>query len=57
MKKLLSLSFGLIILIILSSGNCNKDKDKTCNRDVAGISGTYKVTAVRYKRHQLPEVD
>jgi hypothetical protein len=49
MKKLLFLSFGLIILTILSSGNCNKDKDKTCNRDVAGISGTHKITAVRYK--------
>ena len=44
MKKLLFISFGLIFL-----SSCNKDKDKTCNRDVAGISGTYKVTAVRYK--------
>ena len=44
MKKLLFFSFGLIIL-----SSCNKDKDKTCNRDMAGISGTYKITAVRYK--------
>ena len=44
MKKILFFSFGLIIL-----SSCNKDKDKTCNRDVAGISGTYKVTAARYK--------
>ena len=46
MKKVLFFSFGLFFLL-----SCNK-KDTpapTCNRDVAGISGTYKITAIRYK--------
>ena len=44
MKQLLFFSFGLIFLL-----SCKKDEDKTCNRDVAGISGTHKVTTARYK--------
>jgi len=46
MKKSLIFSFGLFFLL-----SCKK-KDApapTCNRDVAGISGTYKITAIRYK--------
>lgn len=41
MKKLV---FVLLVPIFFS---CKKDK--TCNRDMAGISGTYKVTAFLYK--------
>jgi hypothetical protein len=44
MKQLLFFSFGLIFLF-----SCKKEADKTCNRDLAGISGTYKVTSASYK--------
>ena len=37
----------LVVFLIPILFSCKKDK--TCNQDMAGIAGTYKVTAVGYK--------
>ena len=44
MKKIIS-----IILLCAFFTSCKKEQNKTCNQDMAGISGTYKITAVTYK--------
>jgi Lipocalin-like domain len=50
MKKL------LLVLLVSIFFSCKKDK--TCNKDMAGISGTYKVTAFLYKANSAtPETD
>jgi len=42
MKKL-----TLLVLTLSLLASCKKDKN--CNKDMAGVSGSYKVTAVTYK--------
>ncbi len=46
MKKLV-----VFVFLVFSFASCKKDKDSgyTCTQDMAGFSGTYKVTAVSYK--------
>ena len=43
MKKLLVVAFALTLFV-----SCDKDED--CNQDMAGIAGSYRVTAVTYKQ-------
>lgn len=44
MKKLIIISLTFSIFV-----SCNKNKDETCNLSTASVSGSYKITAVRYK--------
>jgi hypothetical protein len=53
MKKIFFFSFVLFVLF-----SCKKNKNGNCNLDMSGLSGTYKLTAVKYKRTQAaPEED
>ena len=44
MKKLI-----VSVLLVISFTACKKDKDKSCTQDMAGISGSHKITAISYK--------
>jgi hypothetical protein len=47
----------LLILLVSVFFSCKKD-NKTCNQDMAGIAGTYKVVAITYKLNSAaPEQD
>ncbi|MFT3911013.1 MAG: hypothetical protein QM737_16460 [Ferruginibacter sp.] len=41
MKKIL---LGMLVLAAITGTSCKKDKDKSCEKSVAGIAGNYKVT-------------
>ena len=39
----------LFVLCVSLFTACKKNKDKTCTQDMAGISGSHRITAVTYK--------
>jgi hypothetical protein len=52
MKKILLLAtFGIFVM-----SSCNKDDDN-CETNVTTVSGTYKLTSLKYKASGQPEVD
>lgn len=52
MKKLIIVALAFTMFV-----SCDKDKD-TCNQDMAGISATYRITAVTYRQTPTgPEID
>ncbi|HEX7904431.1 MAG TPA: lipocalin family protein [Chitinophagaceae bacterium] len=55
MKKNLFLAICVSTLLFQS---CNKDKTETCLANVTSLSGTYKLTALKYKQTSTsPEAD
>jgi hypothetical protein len=53
MKKLINYSLVLVLFV-----SCSKDKENTCKLDSASLSGSYKVTAAKYKASSsAPETD
>jgi Lipocalin-like domain len=44
MKKMIIVSLAFALLT-----SCSKDKDNTCKLDAASLSGSYRVTAAKYK--------
>ena len=53
MKKLVICLFAVTWL-----ASCKDDEQQTCNKDMAGIAGTYRITAVKYKANaSASEVD
>jgi Lipocalin-like domain len=49
---------AVFILLVTVLFSCKKNDNKTCNQDMAGIAGTYKVTAATYRLSSgTPEQD
>ncbi|HWR32456.1 MAG TPA: lipocalin family protein [Chitinophagaceae bacterium] len=53
MKKLIIFSFSVLLL-----ASCKKNEEKTCNLNSASVTGSYKITSVKYKADaSSPETD
>ena len=53
MKKILLIAS----ISIFAFSSCDKDDDDDCQTNVANLSGTYKLTALKYKPSGMAEID
>src|SRR5258708_4274089 len=55
-KTVMTLCLGFVMLIVISS--CHKDKKDSCGINMTSLSGTYKLTSLKYKMSATaPEQD